>query len=89
VRARVQREAKRFAELAAAAVMAAAAGGTDTGEFPKVVLDADRAGQPHIVNIAPNLGTPTSDRGHPGHDTENAVPAQRGPQPAKLAGDAE
>jgi cell division septum initiation protein DivIVA len=93
VRARVQREAKRFAELAAAAVMAAAAGGTDTGEFPKVVLDADptadRAGQPHIVNIAPNLGTPVSDRSHPGHDTENAVPAQRGPQPAKLAGDAD
>ena len=37
VRARVQREAKRVAELAAAAVMAAAAGGaTDTGEFPRL-----------------------------------------------------
>ena len=37
VRARVQREAKRVAELAAAAVMAAAAGGADTGEYPQVV----------------------------------------------------
>ena len=37
VRARVQQEAKRVAQLAAAAVMAAAMGG-DTGEFPKVVL---------------------------------------------------
>lgn len=37
VRARVQREAKRVADLAAAAVMAAAAGGAETGEYPKVV----------------------------------------------------
>lgn len=37
VRARVQREAKRVADLAAAAVMAAAAGG-DTGEYPQIVL---------------------------------------------------
>jgi chromosome segregation ATPase len=37
VRARVQREAKRVADLAAAAVMAAAASGPDTGEYPQVV----------------------------------------------------
>ena len=36
VRARVQREAKRVADLAAAAVMAAAAGGTETAEYPMV-----------------------------------------------------
>jgi peptidoglycan DL-endopeptidase RipA len=36
VRARVQREAKRVADLAAAAVMAAAAGGV-TGEYPKIM----------------------------------------------------
>lgn len=36
VRARVQREAERVAQLAAAAVMAAAARGADTGEYPQV-----------------------------------------------------
>jgi hypothetical protein len=36
VRARVQREAKRMAEMAAAAVMAAATGNLATGEFPMV-----------------------------------------------------
>jgi cell division septum initiation protein DivIVA len=92
VRARVQREAKRVAELAAAAVLAAAAGGADTGEFPRVVLPAgaDRAAdgvaQPH-VNPVPISRTPTSDRSR--HDTQNAVAAQRGPQPPKLPGDAQ
>jgi hypothetical protein len=38
VRARVQREAKRVAELAAAAVMAAAAGGPSTGEYRQVPM---------------------------------------------------
>ena len=36
VRARVQREAKRVADLAAAAMTAAAAGGTETAEYPMV-----------------------------------------------------
>jgi hypothetical protein len=36
VRARVQREAERVANLAAAAVMAAAVGGVETGEYPRV-----------------------------------------------------
>jgi cell division septum initiation protein DivIVA len=95
VRARVQREAKRVAEMAAAAVLAAAAGGVDTGEFPRVVLagadrTADSVAQPHVVNPVPIPRTPTSDRSsHARHDTENAVAAQRGPQPAKRPGDAE
>lgn len=37
VRAKVQREAKRVADLAAAAVIAAAQGGTETGEYPLVM----------------------------------------------------
>jgi cell division septum initiation protein DivIVA len=95
VRARVQREAKRVAEMAAAAVLAAAAGGADTGEFPRVVLPtgadrtADGVAQPHVVNPVPIPRTPTSDRSHAGHDTENGVAAQRGPQSAKLPGDAD
>ena len=39
VRLRVQREAQRVAERAAAAVLAAAAGAGETGEFPQIVLD--------------------------------------------------
>jgi hypothetical protein len=95
VRARVQREARRVAELAAAAVLAAAAGGADTGEFPRVVLHsgadrtADSVAQLHVVNPVPIPRTPTSDPSHARPDTENAVAAQRGPQPAKLPGDAE
>jgi peptidoglycan DL-endopeptidase RipA len=91
VRARVQREAKRVAELAAAAVMAAAAGVTDTGEFPKIVLPAgpdrttDRGAQPHVDSPAPNQGAPSGDRGRAPHGNENGVAPQRGPQPAKLA----
>src|SRR5690606_23806195 len=37
VRARVQREAERVAHLAAEAVMAAAARGGETGEYPMVI----------------------------------------------------
>jgi hypothetical protein len=43
----VQREAKRVAELASAAVMAAAMGGADTGEYPKIVVAQPVAGNGH------------------------------------------
>jgi cell division septum initiation protein DivIVA len=95
VRARVQREAKRVAELAAAAVMAAAAGGTDTGEFPRVVLPsgpdraADSAAQPQLVNVAPNPGMPNGDGGHARPDIANGAPAPRATKPARLPGDVE
>ena len=46
VRARVQREAKRVADLAAAAVMAAAAGGADTGEYKVVPGPSANGGSP-------------------------------------------
>ncbi len=107
VRARVQREAKRVADLAAAAVMAAAAGGADTGEYRQVPpvrraepgghaapaeATGDAAGgeaaaeekaEPHATNGANGTG------GHPRHDADHVVPAQRGPQPAKVAAEAE
>jgi hypothetical protein len=41
VRARVQREAERVASLAAAAVMAAAQRGAETGEYPQVVANVN------------------------------------------------
>ena len=101
IRARVQREAKRVANLAAAAVMAAAAGGGDTGEYPKVITvrsggarTADEATAPPGGDVAPDREPPTSDNGHASHDrvshdTDIAVPAQRGPQPEAVASDTE
>jgi chromosome segregation ATPase len=90
VRARVQREAKRVADLAAAAVMAAAAGGADTGEYPRVMTvrsGADQTIEAPAGNTAADPGAPTNDSGHTGHD--DAIPMQRGPQPEKVATDAE
>lgn len=46
VRARVQRETKRMAELAAAAVLAAAEGGSETAEYPIVVPSQRNSGLP-------------------------------------------
>ncbi|MEN3308239.1 MAG: hypothetical protein V7603_4441 [Micromonosporaceae bacterium] len=88
VRARVQREAKRVADLAAAAVMAAAAGGADTGEYrvvtprPNAQHTAREAAEPPAATAAPapDPATPTGDGG---------VPAQREPQPGKVAADVE
>lgn len=107
VRARVQREAKRVADLAAAAVMAAAAGGPDTGEYRQVpptrrtepapanpVAEAaeepaaaeagtEERAEPPATNGANGTG------GHARHDAEHPVPAQRAPQPAKVAAETE
>ena len=50
----MQREAKRVAELAHAAVMAAAAGGHDTGEFPALAsrpVPADTGGDNGAVPV--------------------------------------
>ena len=84
VRAKVKQEAKRVAELAAAAVLAAAADVTDnTGEFPQVVptQNGDRPVRPHPAEPpaqrAPLPGGPPPERG-------NGLPAQRAPQPASL-----
>ncbi|HET8684304.1 MAG TPA: hypothetical protein VFM54_20870, partial [Micromonosporaceae bacterium] len=95
VRARVRREAKRVAELAAAAVMAAATGGADTGEYPKVMARpaADRPVEPPAGAVVPGgPGMPTAGSGYASQDTGDAVPAaQQEPQPGELAlaGDAE
>jgi chromosome segregation ATPase len=96
VRVRVQREAKRVADLAAAAVMAAAAGGSDTGEYLQVMTarsgagpTADQTTEPSAGNTAPDPETPTNDGGDTGHDPDSAIPMQRGPQPEKVAADAE
>ena len=84
-RARVQREAKRVADLAAAAVMAAAAGGTDTGEFPKVVIaDEPPAGPVAEPSAGPTAGRPAGPiAGPPVPETrtpaDNGVAAQGGP----------
>jgi peptidoglycan DL-endopeptidase RipA len=72
VRQRVQREAQRVAERAAAAVLAAAAVGGETGEFPQIVL----APEPDAGAEAPN-GHPAGQNGN-----GNGVPLQRGPHPA-------
>ena len=92
VRARVQREAERVAHLAAAAVMAAAARGSETGEYPQVVARANGndhhpeetaaapAEQP--LDAAPTDTHATAD-GHEGSEMENAVPAQREPHPER------
>jgi peptidoglycan DL-endopeptidase RipA len=92
VRARVQREAERVAQLAAAAVMAAAARGAETGEYPMVVPVrsgtndvADQGIEPPAGIIAPDPAAATDNRGHTSHDTDHAVPTQREPQPEELA----
>ena len=86
VRARVRQEAKRVAEMAAAAVMAAAADVSDTGEFPKVVVGpgGERAARPQRgePRPAPGRGPATGVRPL---TAGNGVPAPRGPQPATLA----
>jgi chromosome segregation ATPase len=85
VRARVQREAKRVADLAAAAVMAAAAGGADTGEYPLVNIVAAAADR----MADPEPAASTKDNGH-GKDAEPRVPAARRRTPSgKVAADAE
>jgi DivIVA domain-containing protein len=79
VRARVQREAKRVAEMAAAAVMAAATGSVETGEFPRVVLNGPDA---------PAANGASRGREHkPEADGEPApVPAPRQPSVRQPAG---
>src|SRR6266511_2605780 len=77
VRARVQREAKRVADLAAAAVMAAAAGGADTGEYPMV------SSRPRDDQTAAN------DNGRGRNDTDDPGPAQQGRPAGKVTADAE
>jgi cell division septum initiation protein DivIVA len=95
VRARVQREAKRVADLAAAAVMAAAAGGADTGEYPQVPVrprvrrPVDEDMEPTVGDIAPDPQAPTSDNGHARPDSGRMVLAQRESQPEKAATDSE
>jgi cell division septum initiation protein DivIVA len=65
VRARVQREAKRVADRAAAAVMAAAAISAETGEYRMVALRSDtnrtagEATEPAAGEVAPDPQTPT------------------------------
>jgi cell division septum initiation protein DivIVA len=78
VRARVQREAERVAQLAAAAVMAAAARGAETGEYPIVVPPRPGAnGLP-----GPTAGEATEPAGGP-------VIAQQAAPPSGVAADAE
>lgn len=90
VRARVQREAERVAQLAAAAVMAAAARGAETGEYPMVVPvhsggngAADEAGEPAGADAV------IDGDGLAHHDADGAVPVQRTLQPAEVTADAE
>ena len=88
----MQREAKRVAELAAAAVMAAAAGGADTGEYPRVMArpapdrTADESSGPPAGGAIPDQ-RPTGS--HARHDTDNPIPAQQGPQPGRVTADAD
>jgi peptidoglycan DL-endopeptidase RipA len=95
VRARVQREAERVAQLAAAAVRAAAERATETGEYPIVVPiewvanGADGATEPPAGTIAPDPATATDNSGRASHDTDHAVPTQQGPRPGGLAPHAE
>jgi chromosome segregation ATPase len=93
VRARVQREAERVAQLAAAAVMAAAARGDETGEYPMVVPVQSGANgadgtEPPAGKVAPSAETATDGSGHAGHNPDNAVPTQRGAQQVEAAADA-
>jgi hypothetical protein len=93
VRARVRQEAKRVAEMAAAAVMAAAADVSDTGEFPKVVPGNGDRPPRRVDGPAPSTQRP----GGPGqgphaqgpHAQGNGVPPQRAPHPATLIVDPE
>jgi chemotaxis protein histidine kinase CheA len=94
VRARVQREAERVAQLAAAAVMAAAERGTEpTGEYPLVVPvqpRADRtAGDTAELSVDEYAGRSTGGS-HAWHDADSAVAAPResesGDPPAAPAG---
>ena len=81
VRARVQREAKRVADLAAAAVMAAAAGG-DTGEYPAVAArsglrpGADKASEQSTADTA--VPRAASDAEHPGYGGQTGYASQDG-----------
>lgn len=104
VRARVQREAERVAQLAAAAVMAAAARGTETGEYPMVVSvqpsgngTAEPATEPPADRVAPDPMAAADGSGHasqPGHPglagqhTGEVTPPLRGPQPGEVPADA-
>lgn len=74
VRARVQREAERVANLAAAAVMAAAARGAETGEYPQVVQRP--AENPPAAEAAQAPQPQANTNGHVRRDNENVVPAQ-------------
>jgi hypothetical protein len=85
----VQREAKRVAEMAAAAVMAAANSSTDTGEFPRVVLpsDGERNGDRQQSPVPPPPMRPINGHPEPGAGPESGVPIQRAPQPVRVATD--
>ena len=87
VRIRVQREAQRVAERAAAAVLAAAAGAGETGEFPQIVLEPGTDGMADATGEASNgrPSGPGSSNGN-GYPSGNALPVQRGPRPAPAAG---
>jgi DNA repair exonuclease SbcCD ATPase subunit len=87
VRARVQREAKRVADLAAAAVMAAAAGGGQTGEFPIVVRPAEAA---RPDDDAPTAIQPAANGRHAGHAEDVSGPPQpRDPRLQRVPADGE
>jgi chromosome segregation ATPase len=82
VRARVQREAERVANLAAAAVMAAAQRGAETGEYPQVTLQP-RGDEPAGEAAAPE--PPADANGHFRREADPLVPAQREPQSQEAA----
>jgi cell division septum initiation protein DivIVA len=88
VRARVQREAERVAQLAAAAVMAAAARGAETGEYPMVVpihSGANGAGdEPAGDGATPEPDAVIDGNGLVHHDAAGARPVQRAPRPAEV-----
>jgi cell division septum initiation protein DivIVA len=96
VRARVQREAQRVAQLAAAAVMAAAARGAETGEYPMVVPvhsgvngDGDEPAEPAGADIAPQPDAVIDGSDLVHDDSDGALPGQRTPQPAEVTAHAE
>jgi hypothetical protein len=75
----VQREAKRVAEMAAAAVMAAATSSAETGEFPRVVLTPGGRAAAAPARVAPSAD-PTPEPEAERHDPELE---RREPQPER------
>lgn len=94
VRARVQREAERVAQLAAAAVMAAAARGAETGEYPMVVpvqsggngLAGDTTEQP-AIGADPRLQEAANGDGPAGYDADDGFPPPREAEPVEARPD--